>query len=330
MIHEAPDLAPFHIALKFGSVDAGGEAVLRANLEARLLHDPSLVEAIVVDAEGEEIARAVFEDNDHGWHRTPLFRIKVPDTPGVYEYEGILQRILTEEEAAEMLAALEAAAEDEEVPGPEIIALHSFTIEVTGHSTQMVVWDLPGAVEAGAQVKFRVGVKCSCGCNTAGWGFTVADAEGKVLTEGAVGHEPWAGTAALYHAEVTLPAPAEEGTHLLVLHAAGPQEPVAHSPRETRVQFAATPAAQHEIRVQVFDQHTGRPVPRAKVVIHPYRALADEEGRAVIRVPAGTYTIFASGTKYFAWKEVREVTEDIDLRAELIHDRELTTEEIWA
>jgi hypothetical protein len=212
----------------------------------------------------------------------------------------------------------------------ETFATHDFTVTTTGHATQIAVWGLPTTAERGAEVRFHVGLRCSCGCNAAGWTFSVQDGSGERLADGVTGDSVWPGTDNLYAAEVVLTVPETGEDFALTVHAQGPATPMPHGPHVESVNLRIVAPALHSIRVTVTDADTGAPVPRAKVVAHPYRTLADAEGCAVLRVAPGRYTVFASGTRYFAFQAPVEVAGDIEIAATLHHDRELTHEDMWS
>jgi hypothetical protein len=158
----------------------------------------------------------------------------------------------------------------------------------------------------------------------------VQDAAGVLVATGVAGDAPWEGTVGLYAAEVVLTAPAEGTEMVLTVRAEGTASPVAHTPRAEVVRLPVAPAARHRIAVTVTDAETGAPIPRAKVVAHPYRTLADAEGRAVLDVAPGEHRVFASGTQHFAFNTVCTVAGDVDLSASLHRDRELTHEDLWS
>ena len=81
------------------------------------------------------------------------------------------------------------------------------------HATRIVVWDVPSAVECGAAFKLKVGVKCAVECGAAARRVEIRDEQGRAVATATVGDVPWAGTAALYFAELELRAPAIEGLH---------------------------------------------------------------------------------------------------------------------
>ena len=81
------------------------------------------------------------------------------------------------------------------------------------HATRVVVWDTPPAIERGQRFAVRLGVACSARRPPAGWAVEVRDHDGELRATSALGDEPWPGTDALYHAEVTLTAPEAEGRY---------------------------------------------------------------------------------------------------------------------
>ena len=57
------------------------------------------------------------------------------------------------------------------------------------------------------------------------------------------------------------------------------------------------------------------------MVLHPYRAVTDENGVARVKVTRGHYDIFVSAAKYVSVATSAEVTADMITRAELEADR---------
>jgi hypothetical protein len=75
-----------------------------------------------------------------------------------------------------------------------------------------------------------------------------------------------------------------------------------------------------EITVEAVDKETQTPIKGARVVMHPYRALTDENGVARVKVAKGPYDILVSASKYVAVSTTAEVTADMITRAELDAD----------
>jgi hypothetical protein len=201
------------------------------------------------------------------------------------------------------------------------------------HATRIVVWDTPAAVQCGASLRLKVGVKCAAECCAAGWRVAIRDLQGRTVASAVVGDNPWPGTGALYYAELTLRAPDAEGLHAweasLDADLAEPDRPK-HSDANARLHVRTVPAPECLVKVVAVDAASRAPVRGARVVVHPYRTVTDEEGVAELRVPKGTYRLFVSGRDYFPFRSDGEVSADVTIRAELDVDRGPSDAELWS
>jgi hypothetical protein len=201
------------------------------------------------------------------------------------------------------------------------------------HATRIVVWDTPAAVESGASLHLKVGVKCAAECRAAGWRVAIRDAEGRNLASAAVGDVAWPGTAALYFAELELRAPDTAGLHAweaVLEPETGEGDRPAHVAARAQFHLRAVPAPECVVKVVAVDAASRAPVRGARVVVHPYRAVTDEQGVAEIRVPKGAYRLFVSGRDYFPFRSDGEVSADVTIRAELDVDRGPSDAELWS
>ena len=201
------------------------------------------------------------------------------------------------------------------------------------HSTRIVVWDVPLAVEPGAAFRVKVGVKCAAECSSAGRLVEVRDQDGRVLASGPVGEVPWPGTAALHHVELELRAPSVEGLHACeaFVAAAGDGAGVpTHEVASARFQIRAARAPECRLRVIAVDARSRAPVPGAKVVVHPYHALTNANGIAELRVPKGAYRLFVSGRDRFPFRSDGEIDSDVTIHAELDEDFGPSDAELWS
>lgn len=202
------------------------------------------------------------------------------------------------------------------------------------HATWLVVWDVPAAVERGARLRFKVGIKCAVECSAAARRVTIRDSVGRELTSAAVGNAPWPGTAALYCAEVELPAPATDGAHAWEAAvgeaAAATPSAAAHTAATLSFQVRVVPAPECVVTIVAVDAASRAPVRGARVVVHPYRAVTDAQGVAEVRVPKGAYRLFVSGRDYFPFRSDGEVRADVTIRAELAADRGPSDAELWS
>jgi hypothetical protein len=199
------------------------------------------------------------------------------------------------------------------------------------HATRIVVWDVPTAIECGAPLRFKVGVKCAAECRVPDWRVAIHDAESRSVASAAVGDTPWPGTAALFYAEIELPAPGAEG--LFVWEAAVGEAADAaalHAAASTRFQVRTVPAPECRVKVVAVDAVSRSPVRGARVVVHPYRAVTDAAGVAEVRVPKGAYRLFVSGRDYFPFRSDGEVSADVTIEAELHADRGPSDAELWS
>jgi hypothetical protein len=76
-----------------------------------------------------------------------------------------------------------------------------------------------------------------------------------------------------------------------------------------------------EVTVRALDREKRTPIKGARVVMHPYRAVTDENGVAKVRVARGQYDILVSGSRYMPASTSVEVTADIITSAELDADQ---------
>jgi hypothetical protein len=202
------------------------------------------------------------------------------------------------------------------------------------HATRLVVWDVPTAVERGAALRFKVGIKCALECNAAARRVTIRDASGHELAATAVGRTPWPDTVALYYAEVALPAPVVDGAHVweAAVEAAAAATPsaAAHAAATLSFQVRVVPSAECVVKIVAVDAATRAPVRGARVVLHPYRAVTDAQGVAEVAVPKGAYRLFVSGRDYLPFRGDGDVRGDVTIRAELDADRGPSDAELWS
>jgi hypothetical protein len=202
------------------------------------------------------------------------------------------------------------------------------------HATRIVVWDTPAAVECGALLRFKVGLKCAAECCAAGWRVAIRDAEGRSVASAAVGDVAWPGTAALHYAELELRAPDAEGLHaweaFLEGDAATAADHPVHTGASAQFHVRTVPAPQCLVKVVAVDATSQAPVRGARVVVHPYRAVTDAQGVAELRVPKGAYRLFVSGRDHLPFRSDGEVSADVTIRAELEADRGLSDAELWS
>ena len=208
------------------------------------------------------------------------------------------------------------------------------TPHVTPHVTLVVVWDTPSAIECGAVFRVKVGVKCAVECGAAARRVEIRDEHGRSLAFGSVGDVPWTGTSGLYFAAVELRAPENPGLHAWEACVADVVDVATgrttHGATNVRFHVRAVRAPECLLKVIAVDARNGRPIPAAKVVVHPYRAMTDASGVAQIRVPKGPYRLFVSGRDRFPFRSDGEIGADVTIRVELDEDFGPSNAELWS
>jgi hypothetical protein len=189
------------------------------------------------------------------------------------------------------------------------------------HAAELTVWDVPSATAAGERFKVSVGVRCSAGCDLGGRELSILDQEGSVVGTVKLGRDVWPDTESLYFTEVEARAPAMIGSHQWEVRTAGW---VSEPPHESgsfplAVRVVSTPDC--EVTVRAVERETQAPIKGARVVMHPYRAVTDENGIARVRVAKGQYDILVSGSRYLPIATSVEVTADMVTSAELDADQ---------
>jgi hypothetical protein len=200
------------------------------------------------------------------------------------------------------------------------------------HAVHVVVWDVPTVVDACATFRFKVGVGCALGCRARDCAVEIRGADGRTLASGALNDTPWPGTGALYFAELTADAPAEDGLHgwqALVSAIAAQGDDVGHAAASAEFNVRVVPAAQCRLEVIAIDARSRVPVEGARVVAHPYRASTREDGVAELRVPKGEYRVFVSGRSYLPFRADSRVEADTTIRVELVADAGVSDAELW-
>jgi len=189
------------------------------------------------------------------------------------------------------------------------------------HAAQLTAWDVPSAVVAGERFKFAVGARCPAGCDLGGRELSLFDQEGSPAGTVKLGHDIWPGTEALYFAEVEAGAPLEAGSHHWEAKMAGWDAELPHAAGSFPLMVRVVPAPDCEVTVRAVDREKQTPIKGARVVMHPYRAVTDDNGIARVRVARGQYDILVSGSQYLPACASVEVTADLITSAELYADQ---------
>lgn len=274
-------------------VDAGASLTLKAVAACPEEYDLSDEQVSFHDAAGHEIGTAPLAALENGYGTE--ITLAAPTELGEYGYAAVL---MSAEGAG--VAHLEARAEAR--------------CTVKAHDAHLNVWDIPSAIVAGDTFSFRVGLKCSCGCNLANRSFVVRDQAGAVVASAKLGDTVWPGTSAVYFAEVHAVAPADISLHHWVVESEGSNSGIAHAPGTLAMRVRTVAAPDHEIRIEAVDRDSGAPLKGIKIIMGPYRATTGEDGGARMRVVAGHYLLHASGLMRMPYREQIDATKPVGLR----------------
>ncbi len=196
---------------------------------------------------------------------------------------------------------------------------------VEPHAGELTVWDVPSTAVAGERFAVSVGARCSAGCDLAGRELSLFDQEGSPAGTVKLGHDIWPGTEALHFAEIEARAPLEAGSHQWEAKIAGWDAELPHAPGSFPLVVRVVSSPDCEVTVRAVDREKQTPIKGARVVMHPYRAVTDENGIAKVRVARGQYDILVSGSQYLPACASVEVTADLITSAELDADQPWTS-----
>jgi hypothetical protein len=193
----------------------------------------------------------------------------------------------------------------------------AFSFIGLAHAANVSVWGLPSAIPAGEHFSFKVGIKCSAGCNLAGRALSITAHDGVQVAAAKLCDDVWPGTSALYFAEVEAQAPRASGEFTWQVACPSSDQGVPHAAGSCSFSVRVVAPPDHEVTVEAFDGDTQAPIKGAHVLLHPYRALTDERGMAKVKVAKGRYTLFVSGFNYIGHERIIDVASDVTARAEL-------------
>jgi hypothetical protein len=279
-------------------VEAGAELTLRASVSCSPSCDLRGHTLLITDHVGAETGRIELTEFDGQTHRTSELVVKAPVEAGEYRWSAMCPAVVKQD-----------------VSYAEASAPIAFT--VTPHTTSVVAWDIPSAIEVGARFRMKVGLRCSQECRLTNSGFGVYNHEGSRVAGGTLSGDRWPGTSALYVAEVELDAPTQEGLYTWSIKAPESAPGIPHAEGSTSFGVRIVRRPEHLVTVEAVDRESQTPLIGARVVMHPYQAVTDARGRAEVRVAKGTYKLFVSQTRYITFGLPVEVDADLTTRAEL-------------
>ena len=315
--HMAEENNPTHkdsacsVEVSPSEVDAGSDMTLKGKITHSPAKDLRGEALLIMDQNGVSIERVGLTEFDGKINETKEFIVEAPLKPGTYTWLAVHQAH----------AAGGILHDGASTP---------FSFIVKPHSTRVVVWDVPSAIECDENFVIKLGVKCSSECRSDGWLAEIHDQDEKQQATTRVDGERWPGTAALYYTEVHLTAPNTKGLYAWKATARLDDSDAPHT--ECTARFGVRVVAKPDclVRVVAVDMESQIPVEGAKVVVHPYKAFTDERGVAEVRVQEGEYRLFVSGKDYFPFRSDGKVETSVTIRAELVLDAGPSDADVWS
>ena len=289
--------------------DAGTDITLKVQVAYSGKGSLRVPRVSIRDGEGAELAQAdLTKPEDDDTYESSDIVVGAPRSAGAYIYRAVV------------------IAPDKDGVLQELAA-SDVRFVVKAHEAALNVWDAPSAIVAGSRFKFMVGIRCSAGCCLAGQGLDVFDQQGVQVAAAKLGSEIWPESDALYVAEVEAEAPPSAGAHQWEVCTATWDCALPHEAGAAAVSLRVVAPPDYELTIEAFDRDKQTPIRGARVVMHPYRAVTDENGVARVKVTKGRYDIYVSASKYVSIATSAEVTSDMITRAELDADRPWTSPE---
>jgi len=267
-------------------VDAFGIVPLRFRVMTEPEYDLEGVSLSLRDDKDKLIADEILlaeVADDPGVFASAEIEIDAPEVPGEYGWRVSLPEFEVDGEVY-----------------PETVS--QFTLSVVPATLEILIWDLPPVVQANDRFEFRVGVKSSNGRPMGGRRFQLTDADGNPIASGCLDNQVWPETKGLYAGKACMKAPEPDGRHEFQVRF-DPEDSDPATGGATR-DFAVrvVPEPDCSVRVRVRDRKSGKPTSGLHVLMHPYRAFTAENGEAMLRVTAGTYTLHVSGKSYLPFR----------------------------
>jgi hypothetical protein len=279
-------------------VEAGADLTLKARISCSPACDFEGHTLLLRDHAGADVCTIAIGPFDGKTNQSGEFVVKAPIEAGPYTWLVVCPAVVKDG----------VAYSDATTPV-------AFAVEP--HTTRVVAWDMPAAVVAGERFRIKVGIKCSSECVLAERDFTARDHQGACVATATLTGDCWPGTTGLYVADVELQAPAEEGLYTWSIECPQWDAGIPHGEGSVSLGVRVVRAPESLVTVEAVDRERQTPLDGARVVMHPYRAVTDERGVAVMRIAKGAYTLFVSQRGYLTGGLPLDVNGDVTARVEL-------------
>jgi hypothetical protein len=181
----------------------------------------------------------------------------------------------------------------------------------------LAVWDVPMPVVARERFTLKAGATSAAGRNV-----EVCNASGKVVSSGTLGHEPLAGTDALYWTTLDLPSPPSNGVAEYTVRVAG-------TPNSSRFSVVAADRPKHTLAVMVTEQASKAALEGVEIRLGPFHARTDKGGRAELRVAKGEYQLQLWRTAHIAQPTPISIDGDTSIALTMLHVPEEHPDARW-
>jgi hypothetical protein len=279
-------------------VDAGAELTLRAFISCPHGCDLTGQRVSIRNPDGAELASGELTAFDGAAYVMSALVLRAPLEAG----EHICRAVLSAQEK-------DGVAHEE--------SSTAFSFVTKAHATHVNVWGLPSAIAAGERFGFKVGIKCSAGCQLTDRALRIFDHDGVQVGSASLFDDIWPGTASLYFAEVEAQAPLKPGDHAWEVHTPASEQGVPHGAGSRTFTVKVVTPPDFEVTVAAVDGATQTPINGAHVLLHPYRTSTNETGIAKVKVARGRYKLFVSGFNYIPYAGNIDVAGDVTVRVEL-------------
>lgn len=273
---------------------------LLCRIAGAALHDLVGCSLRIEDETGGVVAAGAFSTSEDGTDAFAAFEVTAPLRAGSHQWRVFM--------GSSVAAPVDGAS------------LGVISLTVCPQETHITVWDVPSTLLAGQTFAVKVGVKASVAGSLAGTLVTIHDADGGQLSAAEASDATLPGSDGLHLVELQLSAPASEGLHSWEARASGAASPASRTDASVAFAVRVVPRPDVSLTIEALDAEDGTPIRNARVVLHPYRALTDADGVAVLRIASGNYTLFVSARGHESASWSLAVTQDTAWRALLVRE----------
>lgn len=192
-----------------------------------------------------------------------------------------------------------------------------FSFVVKPHIISLSVWGVPFPVSQGEKFKINIGAKCSAGCSLASLPIAIKDENHLQLAIGQLGEEVLPETHGIYWTEQEIDSPRDETLHKWVVQGDIQGLELEHQINSETFLFRTAKSPEHIVTIKVSDKYSNTPIEGAYVMVGLYKATADENGIARLKVPGGNQELYVTKDDFLVFQETIEITEEANILVDL-------------